>query len=168
MFKIGGHNLLAILAGAVGHYLVGMLFYGFAFAQLWRQQFLVAHGAATPEAARQLTGAALADAVAAVPGQMPMATAFGVGFLVSLIVAAGLASLQAIARPASLASALRLGFLAWSAFTATTLAYNVIYSAEPITVFWIDLGHTGLAVLAASAVIYSLSRKAAVPTMAAV
>jgi hypothetical protein len=160
MFKVGGHNPLAILAGAVGHYLVGMVFYGFAFAQVWRQQFLVAHGAATPEAASGLTGATLAEAVAAVPGQMPMATAFGIGFLVSLIVAAGLASLQAIARPSSLASALRLGFLAWSAFTATTLAYNVIYSAEPIIVFWIDLGHTGIAALTASAVIYLLSRKA--------
>jgi len=47
-------------------------------------------------------------------------------------------------------------------FTATTLSYNVIYYAEPVTSFWIDLGYNGVGYSLASAVIWLLGgRKAA-------
>ena len=156
MPKIGGVSLLAILAGGLAHYFVGFLFYGVFFAQLWQQNFLVAHGAATPAEAEALTGQPLLDAMMAVPGQMAMAPAMGLGFLVSVIVAAALGALQVAVRPDSLFAALRLGALAWLGFGATTLTYNISYSGEPLTVYWIDLGHTFVAYAAASAVVWML------------
>lgn len=156
MPKIGGASLLAILAGGLAHYFVGFLFYGGVFARLWQQNFLVAHGAATPEEAAALSGQPLLDAMTAVPGQMEMAPAMGLGFLVSLVVTAVLGAVQSAVRPAGLFAALRLGALVWLGFAATTLTYNITYSGEPLIIYWIDLGHTFLAYAAASAVVWML------------
>lgn len=154
--RIGGVSVLAVLTGALAHYVVGFLFYGVVFVQLWQQNFLVAHGAATPEEAASLTGQRLMDALLAVPGQMQMASAMALGFVVSVVVAAVLGALQAAVRPAGLFAALRLGALVWLGFAATTLTYNITYSGEPLTIYWIDLGHTFLAYSAASAVVWLL------------
>lgn len=156
MPKIGGVSLLAVLAGGLAHYFVGFLFYGVIFAQLWQQNFLVAHGAATPEQAAALTGQPLLAAMTAVPGQMDMGPAMGIGLLVSLVVAAVLGAVQAAAKPGGLFAALQLGALVWLGFAATTLTYNITYSGEPLTIYWIDLGHTFLAYAAASAAVWLL------------
>jgi len=112
MPKLAGVSLLAILAGGVVHFIVGSLFYGLAFAQVWQQSFLVAHGAATPAQAAALSGQPVADALLAVPGQMDMATSMTLGVVVSLIVGLGLGLLQGIAKPRTLPRAVGLGLLA--------------------------------------------------------
>lgn len=159
--KIGGISVVAVLAGGVAHFFVGFLFYGLLFAQLWQQQFLVARGAATPEAAGALTGQPLLDAVTAIPGQMEMAPSMGLGLVVSLVVAAVIGALQAATKPADLLGALKLGALVWLGFAATTLTYNITYSGEPVVVYAIDLAHTFVAYAAASAVLWFLRGKPA-------
>lgn len=161
MPKIGGVSLIGVLAGGLAHYFVGFLFYGLLFAQPWQQQFLVAHGAATPEEAAGLTGQPLMDAMMSVPGQMDMGLSMGLGFAVSLVVAAVLGIVQVMTRAGDLFAALKLGALVWLGFAATTLTYNITYSGEPLTIYWIDLAHTFLAYTLASAVVWLLGGRRA-------
>ena len=57
MPRVAGLNVVAVLVAAVAFYAVGMVFYGFAFMEVWGQEQLINHGA-DPATARTLTGTA--------------------------------------------------------------------------------------------------------------
>ncbi len=160
MPRIGGVNIVAALAGAVGLYFVGFLFYGVIFQEIWAQQTLENHGVVPPGAGAGYTGQALTDALMRIPGALDMAPAMGLGFLNALITAFGVALVLRLVRPASLAAALRVTLVLWIGFAATTLAYNVIYSSESRIIFGIDLAHLLLGYMIAGTLIYTIDKKA--------
>ena len=160
MPRIGGVNLLAVFAGAVGLYMVGFLFYGVIFTEIWSQQTLENHGLVPPGQGGALTGQALADAMAQIPGAMDMGPALGAGFLISLMTALGIGLVLGMVRPASLGGALRVALVLWLGFAATTLAYNIVYSSESRIIFAIDLAHLFLGYMLAAALIFLIDGKA--------
>jgi hypothetical protein len=157
--RVAGVNLVAVLAAAVAMYFVGFIFYGLLFQEVWSQQTLENHGLAPAGGAASLTGDALMAEMQRIPGAMEMGPAMGLGFVISLITALGLAMVLRLAKPQSLMSALRVGMIAWVGFAATTLAYNVVYSSESRIIFGIDLLHLFIAYLAGSAVIFLVDGK---------
>lgn len=160
MPRVAGVNIIAVLAGAVALFFVGFVFYGLVFQQLWSQQLLENHGVVPPGGGTALTGPALMEALAKIPNAMPMGPSMGLGFLISLITALGLALMLKMTKAASLAAALRCALLLWLGFAASTLAYNVVYYSESRISYFIDLAHTLVAYLAASAVIFLIDGKA--------
>jgi len=160
MPRLAGANLVAVIAAAVAIFIVGSLFYGLIFAQVWQQQFLENHGAVPIGRGAELTGQALMDALAAVPGQMPMGMSLGFGFVLSLLTAFGLASAFVRMKPASLMAALGIALLLWLGFVVPVLGYNIVYYAESRLDFVIDLGHTLVALLAGAAIIFLVDGKA--------
>jgi hypothetical protein len=157
--RVAGVNLVAVLAAAVAMYLVGFVFYGLLFQEIWSQQTLENHGLAAPGEGANLTGDALMAEMQRIPGAMEMGPAMGLGFIISLITALGLAMVLRLAKPQSLMAALRIALIAWVGFAATTLAYNVVYSSESRIIFGIDLAHLLLGYLAGAAVIFVLDGK---------
>lgn len=158
--RVAGVNLVAVLAAAVVMYFVGFIFYGLLFQEVWSQQTLENHGLAAPGEAASLTGEALMAQLQRIPGAMEMGPAMGLGFLISLITALGLAMLLRLTKPQSIMSALRVAMIAWIGFAATTLAYNVVYSSESRIIFGIDLLHLLLGYLGGAAVIFMMDGKA--------
>jgi hypothetical protein len=159
MPRVAGLNAVAVLVAAVAFYAVGMVFYGFVFMETWGQEQLVNHGA-DPAAAHALTGQALFDELGTIPGSLDMATAYGLGFVVSLVTTIGIATVLKMARPVSIIAALGTAFILWVCFAATGLAYNVLYSTESKTIFVIDLAHLLTAFLLSSAVLFLIDGKA--------
>jgi Protein of unknown function (DUF1761) len=160
MPRLARANLVAVFAAAVAIFSVGSLFYGLIFAEVWQQQFLENHGAVALGEGPSLTGQALRDALLAVPGQMPMGAALGFGFVLSLLMAFGLASAFSRMKPASLGAALGIALLLWLGFVVPVLGYNIVYYGESRIDFAIDLGHTLVALLAGAAVIFLIDGKA--------
>ncbi len=158
--RVAGVNLVAWLAAAIAMYFVGFIFYGLLFEEIWSQQTLENHGLVALGEGADLTGDALMAEMQRIPGAMDMGPAMGLGFVISLITALGLAMVLRLAKPSSLMSALRVGMIAWIGFAATTLAYNVVYSSESRIIFGIDLAHLLLAYLVGAAVIFLIDGKA--------
>jgi len=159
MPRVAGLNVVAVLVAAVAFYAVGMVFYGFVFMETWGQEMLVNHGA-DPAAAHALTGDALFAELDKIPGSLDMATAYGLGFVVSLVTTIGIAIVLRLARPGSIVAALATALTLWLCFAVTGLSYNVLYSTESKTIFVIDMGHLLVAFLLSSAVLYLIDGKA--------
>jgi hypothetical protein len=159
MVPLARLRLLHILLAALAMFLVGFLTYGVAFRELWSQQTLIDRGLVSPADAVGLTGEALAAELARIPNQLPQLQSIVLGFGVYLLTAAGLSTMLRLARPASLSGALRLSFVIWAAFAATTLAYNVVYSSESRLLFLLDLGHLLVGYLLAGLILFSLDKQ---------
>lgn len=160
MPRVMGVNLLAALAGALAMYFIGFLIYGLLFQEIWTQQTLVNHGVVSANDAGSLTGDALMQELESLPAAMSPTLAMGVGFLISLTTALGVAAVLGLTKPASMRSALLHAVILWAGFAATTLSYNVVYSSESTIIFGIDLVHLFLGYLAAAAVIYAIDGSA--------
>ena len=158
MPRVAGLNIVAVIAAAIAFYLVGMVIYGFTLTELWGNEMLKNHGLAEPGAA-PLTGEAVFARLMEIPGAMDAGMSYGLGFVISLVTVIGIAIVLKMAKPASLVAALGTAFVVWLCFVATGLSYNVIYSTESVTIFWIDLMHTLIAFLLASAVLFLLDGK---------
>lgn len=130
------------------------------FTEIWSQQTLENHGVVAPGQGAALTGQALTDAMAQIPGAMEMGPALGAGFLISFITSLGIAFVLGMVRPASLAGALRVALVLWVGFAATTLAYNIVYSSESRIIYAIDLGHLFLGYMLAATLIFLIDGKA--------
>ena len=158
MPRIAGLNVVAVIVAAIAYYAVGMVIYGFTLTDVWGQQMLINHGMA-PDQALALNGEPLMQALQAIPGMDPM-MAYSVGFLISLVTVIGIAIVMKMARPASILAAMGTAFVLWVCFIATGLSYNVVYSSESITIYWIDLMHTLIAFLLSTAVLFLMDGKA--------
>ncbi|MEZ5938553.1 MAG: DUF1761 domain-containing protein [Hyphomonadaceae bacterium] len=166
MPRLGGTNIVAVLAAGAAIWIVGALFFGVVFTDIWEREFIVGHGLATSDAVGDLDEEAIMALLAGVPGQIPMGAALGAGFLVALIQAAGIATVLAWTRPTGLGAAIRPVIAVWAAFSATMLAYNVIYYAESRITFGIDIAHTLVAFMVGTVVIYLIDGKALRPASA--
>ncbi len=160
MPRVMGLNLVAVLAGAVAMYFIGFLIYGLLFQEVWTQQNLVNHGLLAADEASTLTGDALLARSAEIPAHMDTGLAMGLGFVVSLVTACGMAAILNFLKPASMGAALGRAAVLWIGFAVTTLAYNVVYSSESPVLFGIDTMHLLLGYLAGAAVIYAIDGKA--------
>lgn len=158
MPRVAGLNLVAVLVAAIAFYAVGMIIYGFAATEVWGQHTLINHGMA-PDQASALKGEELMAAVMAIPNSMGPAMAYGLGFVVALVTATGIALVLNMTRPASLGGALQHAFVLWLCFAATTLSYNVLYSSESRTIFAIDLVHLFIAYHLAASVLFLMDGK---------
>jgi hypothetical protein len=152
-------NLIAVLAAAVAMYVVGFLFYGVIFQQVWAQQTLENHGIVAPGEGASFTGEALMAELLKIPNQLDFGPALGLGFVISIVTAIGIGMVLRLAKPASMAAALRTAFICWAGFAATTLAYNVVYSSESRVIFGIDLLHLFIGYLIAAAVYWLIDGK---------
>ena len=159
MPRIAGLNVVAVLAGAVAYYLVGMVIYGFTLNQVWGEEMLRNHGILAPGAAAP-TGDALMAELGKIPNQMGMAESYGLGFLVCLTTTLGIAWVLKLAKPASIGAAIGVGLGLFVCFAVTGLAYNVIYSSESRTIFGIDLLYNALGFVLAAAAVFLLDGKA--------
>jgi hypothetical protein len=158
MPRVAGLNIVAVIVAAIAFYAVGMVIYGLALTDVWGQQTLINHGMA-PDQALALSGEPLMQAMQAIPGMDPM-MAYSVGFLISLVTVIGIAIVLKMARPSSLPAAIGTAVVLWLCFAATGLSYNVVYSSESVTIYWIDLMHTLIAFALSSAVLYLMDGKA--------
>jgi hypothetical protein len=159
MPRVAGLNIVAVLAATVAFYAVGMVIYGFTLSQLWGEEMLRNHGLLAPGATAP-TGEALMAEFEKVPGAMDPAMAYGVGFVITLVTTIGIALVLKMAKPASIGAALGTGFILWLCFAATGLSYNVVYSMESQVIFGIDLMHTFIAFMLATAVLFLIDGKA--------
>lgn len=160
MPRVMGVNLVAALAGAVAMYFIGFVIYGLVFQEVWTQEVLINRGAVSAEEAAALSGAALMAELEAIPTVLDPMVAMGVGFLISLLTAAGMAAALNFLKPSSLGGAVGYAVLFWVAFAVTTLSYNVVYYSESVINFGLDLVHMLLGYTAAAAVIHALDGKA--------
>jgi hypothetical protein len=159
MPRVAGLNLVAVIMAAIAFYVVGMIIYGFALTDVWGNEMLKNHGLAEA-GAPALAGAELMAKLEEIPGTMDPGMAYGVGFIISLATVIGIAFVLKMARPASVLAAMGTAFVLWLCFIATGLSYNVIYSSESTTIYWIDLMHTLFAFLLSAAVLFLMDMKA--------
>jgi hypothetical protein len=156
-------RLLPILLAALAMFLIGFLIYGVLFYELWSKETLMDRGLISVDEARTLTGAALTEALSRIPNQLPQLQGIALGLAVYLLTATGLSVVLRLIRPSSLAGALRVSFILWATFAATTLAYNVVYSSESRTLFILDLGHLLLGYLVGGAILFFVDVRPAKP-----
>ena len=159
MPRIAGLNVVAVIVAAIAFYAVGTVIYGFTLTEVWGNETLKNHGL-MQAGAPALSGTELMARLEEIPGSMAPGTAYGIGFLISLFTTIGVAVILKMAKPASLLAALGTAFVAWLCFTATTLSYNVVYSSESVTIYWIDLMHTLIAFLVSAAVLFLIDGRA--------
>lgn len=156
MPRIAGVNIVAVIAAALAIFFIGFIIYGIVLGEVWANENLSDHGVLAQYNA--LTDAQKADFK--VPGALGMAPAMILGFVISLVTALGMAIAQKIMKPPTIAQALRNGFVLWFGFAATSLSYSVVYGGFSRVTLSIDLVHTLLDYLAASAVIFLIDGKA--------
>jgi hypothetical protein len=157
--RVAGVNLLAVLAGAVVFYMVGFVFYGVLFTEVWSNETLRNHGLLGHDAP-PLDAATAAATVMQIPGAMGPGMAYGLGFVLTLITTFGIAFVITKTKAASLPAALGRAFVLWLCFGAMTLGYNVLYSTESKVIFGIDLLHLFLGYHLAAAAIFLVDAKA--------
>jgi hypothetical protein len=159
MPRVAGLNIVAVIVATIVFYAVGMVIYGFTLTEVWGNEMLKNHGLAEA-GAPALSGEALFARLEEIPGAMDPGMSYGVGFLISLVTVIGVAIVLKMAKPASVLAAMGTTFVLWACFVATGLSYNVVYSSESTTIYWIDLMHTLIAFLLSSAVLYLMDGKA--------
>jgi hypothetical protein len=158
MPRVAGVNVVAWLAAAVAMFLVGFMIYGLLFQQVWQGELLAYRNLAeSPEAGAAMDMEAAAQLMSG--GKDPTLNMV-MGGVISLVTAFGLALLIKMTRPGSLGGALGVGLVAWFGFALTTLAYDPVYAFASTTIFGIDIGHTLVNYLLASAIIFLIDGKA--------
>ena len=158
MPRVAGVNIVAWLVAAIAMFLVGFLFYGFLFQATWQGELLAYRNLAdSPEAGAAMD---MNEALQLMSGGQDTTMNMVMGAVIPLVAAFALALLLNMTKPRSLGSVLGIGFMAWFGFAATTLAYDPVYALASTTIFGIDLGHTLVNYLLASAIIFLIDRKA--------
>ncbi len=137
MPKIFNVNVLGILAAAVAMFIVGFIFYGLLFSQIWQD--------------------ARAIELADLEGQSPAWMAGG--FLLELIVACGLAWVLKLRSANGLMQAVTTGVTLWLLIGLPLTAYEFIYGpVHSIPGFLVDAGHR-LVTFGVGAAVLSFFRK---------
>ncbi len=132
------NNLLAIGAGAVVSFIIGMLWYAVLFGKAWAQ----AHGFSEQKMATLKKSAPIAAAVSFV------------GYLVTGYVLCILFQRLAIT---DIKSALSMTFLLWLGLPAAIGLMNALYSGRSLVVYLIDTGYQLVYLLAMAAILVWLS-----------
>ncbi|MFC7290036.1 DUF1761 domain-containing protein [Hirschia litorea] len=143
MPRIGGINVVGVLLATIAFYMVGFVFYGLVFQAEWTAQTLAMSGVADLDSIRQMTPERLESAwYEAFPDANP-GLSMGLGFVTTLITVTVLAIIlrQLTSGASTIMSYAGLACLLAIGFSVTTLAYDHIYAAKPLTLLWIDSGH---------------------------
>ncbi|WP_171036265.1 DUF1761 domain-containing protein [Maricaulis alexandrii] len=123
MPRILGLNPLAVLVAGLAFWMVGALWYGALFAELWSGLW----GFTEADEARM---------------EASMATSM-LGGLVQCLLFAGLLgkALQAV-KADGMASAIKWGIFFWAGFVLMTLLYGTLYALQPVMLLILDGSHT--------------------------
>ncbi|WP_323763223.1 DUF1761 domain-containing protein [Maricaulis sp.] len=132
MPRIFGLNIIATLVAGAAFWMVGALFYGVLFADLWMG----------------LWGFGPADE-ARMEGSMGIT--MGLGFLLSVIFAGFLGFTLKALKADGMMSAIKWAVFLWAGFVVTTMSYDIIYALQPVMLLVLDGAHTltGFVVMAA-------------------
>ncbi|WP_291845313.1 DUF1761 domain-containing protein [Maricaulis sp.] len=132
MPRILGLNPLAVLAAGIAFWMVGALFYGMLFADLWMG----------------LWGSTDAD-IATMEEQM--ALSMGGGFIQCLLFAGCLGFALKALKADGLTSHIKWAVFLWAGFVLLAQAYGTIYALQPVLLLVLDGTHTltGFVVMAA-------------------
>ncbi len=122
MPRILGLNPLAVLVAGFALWMVGFVFYGVLFAQLWIG----------------LWGFTEADMAAAEAVAGP---AMAAGFALSIIFAGFLSYALKALKADGMTSAVKWALFLWAGFVVTTMAYDIIYALQPIMLLLLDASH---------------------------
>ncbi|WP_019961566.1 DUF1761 domain-containing protein [Woodsholea maritima] len=129
--RVLGHDLFALIGAVLAIYLVGMMWYGFVFSELWMSLM-------------GLTEADLGE------GMWKMALSPLMPILKALL----LALIFHRTGTSGLVAQLKFTALIWLAFPLTTLAYQYVYWPDyPLALFALDGGHVLVSSLAGAAVL---------------
>ena len=139
MPKIFTTSWLAVILATVIFYMIGFLWYGFLFEDVW----LAASGLSASEV----------EAMASAKGPMILVW----GLLITLAQALGLLWILNHAGAKRLSTCLSTAFWAFAMLGAPLLAYGCLYGGYSLQGILVDYGHIGLGWLAMAAV-YALFR----------
>ena len=159
MPRIMGVNLGAALAAAIAMYVVGFLFYGLVFGDLWTRELLEDRGIVAQGAASALSTAELEGAMRQLPQNFPVSFGMALGFVISLVSAIALAAVLNLVKPASLGASLGIAVLLWAGFAVTTAAYDPVYAGASPTMYAIDFFHMLCGYLAGAATIHLIDAR---------
>lgn len=131
--RVMGHNAIAIVLASIAFYLIGMVWYGFAFSDLWMAQ----------------TGYTEAD----FEGSSPLWMALG-GVICLLTVIGLSVVLRWGGEMPALNGALKRTFLLWAGFGLTAALYGIAYTPmHSVPLLLVDAGHLLVGWLAAAAIL---------------
>jgi len=131
MPRIFGHDLLALIAAAIGIYLVGFLLYGLLFQEMW----MTLAGVTEADFAGQEWKMALSPV-------MPILTVLALAKLIDM------------SGRSDIAGHLAVGFLAWLGFGLTALMYGWVYGADyALGLFVLDSAHLLIGALLAAVIL---------------
>ena len=136
MPKLFATNVLIILLAGFLFFMFGWIWYDMLFGEKWMA----------------LTGVTMETA------EQNMARSMAVGFLISLLQAAGIAAIISIKSQPGIAAGLKAGILSWLFFALPITAYNWNYAGAPFELLQIDAGYLLLGYLLMGAV-YGVLRK---------
>lgn len=123
MPRIFGLNILATLVAGFAFWMVGYLFYGVLFAELWMGLW-----------------AFNADDLARM--ETAMGLSMGLGFLLSFVMAGAVGfSLKAL-RAEGPVGHIKWAIFLWAGFVVTTMSYDMIYALQPVMLLIVDGAHT--------------------------
>ena len=114
-------NYLAVLICAIAAMMIGTVWYSVLFGKLWVKE----QGISEEELKK---------------GFNPAKT-YSLTFIAHIVIAYALARLLWYVDAQSIVEGLRLAFLAWLGFTATTMLINALYSKKSMKLLLIDSGY---------------------------
>lgn len=123
MPKIFGTSLIGILAATLVFYMLGFIWYGFAFAEQWMS--LNGITAAEAQLRNEQLGAML----------------FVWGLLISLLQVLGLAAVINWAGASVLVTCAKIGLTIGLLIAVPILGYGVLYAGSPVNLMLIDAAH---------------------------
>ena len=132
MPRIFGLNMIATLVAGLAFWMVGALFYGALFADLWMGLW----GFGPADEARM---------------EASMGMTMGIGFLLSLVFAGVLGFALKALKADDMMSAIKWAIFLWAGFVVTTMSYDMIYALQPVLLLVLDGVHTltGFIIMAA-------------------
>lgn len=132
MPRIFGLNIVATLVAGIAFWLVGALFYGALFDDLWMGLW----GFGPADKARM---------------EAAMGMTLGIGFLLSLVFAGVLGFALKALKADGMMSAIKWAIFLWAGFVVTTMSYDMIYALQPVLLLVLDGAHTltGFIIMAA-------------------
>ena len=137
MPRILGLNIIAVVVATLAFHIIGAIWYGALFANLWSGLW-------------NFTEADMAAAEAA------LGTSMAFGFLITLatVVFLGLA-LKALGAT-RLAGAIKWATFLWAGFVLTSMAYDTVYAMQPVMLLVLDGAHTLIGFVAVAAILTAM------------
>ncbi|RKR03235.1 DUF1761 domain-containing protein [Maricaulis maris] len=123
MPRIFGLNIIATLVAGIAFWMVGALFYGVLFAELW----LGLWGFTAADEPRMEAAAGLS---------------MGLGFLLSIVFAGVLGFTLKALKADGMVSAIKWAIFLWAGFVITTMSYDILYALQPVMLLVLDGAHT--------------------------